>query len=180
MKISDVEVSRHSEHSEYSLSWRSGDARYHVWLSTDGQYKVKPCIGNSNQNRALYKTTENGPAARATISQLDISVPKNKAMVLDAMAEATAQHLFEKCNADLLEHEQAYLKKAHAEYLIELQHKAGPEMYKVLKAIAVFFARNLSMPLAPGAMISETGDELIVDEVNRVVTLAEQGEGVPL
>jgi hypothetical protein len=172
MKISDVEVSRHSEHSEYSLSWRSGDARYHVWLSTDGRYDVKPCIGN--KTRSLYKTPENGAASQTKVSQLDINVPKNKAMFQDAMAEATAQHLFEKCNADLLEREQKMLAKCHAEYLIELQHKAGPEMFTVLKQALII------VPMLKPETCVESDRANLIKAILDVVRLAEQGEGVPL
>jgi hypothetical protein len=169
-KISDVEVGRHSEHSDYSLSWRSGDARYHLWLSTDGRYAIQYCIGS--RTRSLYKTVEVGGTSK--VSQLDLSVDKNYAMFQDALAEATAQHLFEKCNADLLEREQKRLAEAHAEYLVELQHKAGPEMYAVLKHALVI------VPMLKPETCVEADRANLIRAMLDVVKLAENGEGVPL
>jgi hypothetical protein len=176
MKISNVAVNRESEHGDYCLAWRGKDAQYHVWLAPD-DYTPRTVVGQ--RGAEIYKR-DLAETYASKCRFLKLAIPKNKAMFQDAMAEATAQHLFEKCNANLLEREQKRLAEAHAAYLIELQHRAGPEMFAVLKAIDGFFATNENFTLAPGAQILQLGRETIADAVRRVVKLAENGEGVPL
>lgn len=125
MELENLHVGKSGD--QYCLSWKFKADGYHVWLDSK-TYKVKSGW-NGNRERALYKTVPGEQAVR----MLSIMVPKNKLMIADAIAEATAQHLFEKCDQELAAAEQKQLAKAEEQRKLKLVMRAGPEMLEALQ-----------------------------------------------
>jgi hypothetical protein len=125
------------------------------------------------------RVTTEKPAGFFKTRHLNRGIAKNKTMIQDALAEAVAGHLFEKCDQRLREAEAKRQADNRAAFLVRCAQEAGPEMLKVLLAIREFYADNNHHPLDPGALILD-GDETIADAVNRVVNLAETGGRVEL
>lgn len=147
---------------QYCLAWTCGHRGYHIWLSTD--FKI-----TGGARPLFYRPV----AGENQVSRLSLAVPKNKAMVDDAITEATVQHLFEKHEQDLIL-EKARRQKAQAErQAAERVREAAPEMLALLEAVAEFWSEyeKFQTPLHPGAMITEK-DECIAELVREVVRKA--------
>ena len=87
----NFEVDRRSDHADYCLSWELGDAHYHIWLES-GTFKLRPQLGVKDRDACDLQAL----APQPRLQHLKADVPKNRAMVDDALAEAVANHLFEK------------------------------------------------------------------------------------
>jgi hypothetical protein len=174
--ISKVDVGRRGE--EYSLSWVYGGDDYHVWLRS-GTHELMAGIGTNG--RELYKTVHStDKPGHRDVRYLDAKIPKNKAMIDEAMASAVAEHMFEDADAKVAEGEAKRLAKAAAEYKVTLAKKAGPKMLVILKAISEFWKEGGDIhPLSPGALILE-GEETIADAVRAAILEAETGGAVAL
>lgn len=164
----NFEVDRRSDHSDYCLSWELGDAHYHIWLES-GTFKLRPALGVKDRTRAIYKRSPHSD----DIQYLKTDVPKNRAMVDDAIAEAVANHLFEKEDQRLRDENIALRKRDAAAYAVTLAKEAGPQMLAVLKAIDEFWrGGDYIHPLSPGALIMD-GDQTISDAVKAAIVAAE-------
>jgi hypothetical protein len=169
VKISHVAVERTSQHSDYCLGWQTSEARYHVWLAPEN-YALRAVVGRSTAQLYKHDLT---PDSKCRF--LSVAVPKNKAMFDDAMAEAVAGHLFEKCDEAIAQAERDRLARAAAEHKVTLAEKAGPKMLRVLKAIAEYWSdEQKDTPIAPGALL--TDEETIAEVVRKVVA---EAEGLP-
>lgn len=125
--LTDVHVGRSGD--DYCLSWRMDEDKYHIWIEA-ANFKIRPGM----MGRELYKTPpKNEHGKQPDVRLLRLDVPKNKLMVDDAIAEATAAHLFEKCEAELAAIKNERLIKAAAEHKLEMARQAGPELLKVLE-----------------------------------------------
>jgi hypothetical protein len=183
MPVHNVSVGRSGE--QYSLSWSWKQDHYHVWLRIPS-LEVTPAIGSGRGYPAVYKTvppTDKHPRTgryRNEVRYLDARIAKNKAMVEDAMAQAEAGRLFEKCERKLAQEEKERLAQAAAEYKVRLAKEAGPQMLIVLKAISKFWQEGGNIhPLSPGALLLE-GEETIADAVKLAIIMAETGGAVQL
>lgn len=164
----NFEVDRRSDHADYCLSWVLNDAHYHIWLEP-GTFKIQPPLGVKDKTRAIYKHLRHHPDCQ----HLKIDVPKNRAMVDDAIAEAVANHLFEKADQRVRDENAARRKEAAAEHAVTCAKEAGPQLLAVLKAIDEFWrGGDYIHPLSPGALIMD-GDQTISDAVKAAIVAAE-------
>jgi len=129
-QITKVEVDHNSRISDYSLSWEHKGARYHVWLSGDGQFALRP---------TLYKnppiTVEHRGPGWFSTRRLDVSVTKNHLMIQEALLIAKQSHLFEAADAKLDAIEAEHVQKAvEATRLARIKDNA-PELLEALKAL---------------------------------------------
>lgn len=176
MDITNLEVMRGSEYSDYALSWHFKGARYHVWLSADGRYELRPELFKN----PIEPRNRHEPGYFAT-RHLDVTVAKNAEMIEQAKAEAVAGHLFGKCDQKLADEAKQQREKAAAAHALQLVKEAGPQMLTILKAISEFWRTGDDLqPLSPGALILPEGDQTIVAAVRAAVLQAETGGAVQL
>jgi hypothetical protein len=169
MKFTSLEVTSSSveKYSPYCLSWDYKGDHYHVWLNRE-DHSVQPGVGTNGRN--LYKRA----AGSRDVRYLDHATIKNGMLIAQAHSEAQAAKLFELCDLRLGEIEKKRLAQAQAEYLIELQRQAGPEMYAVLKQALVI------VPMLKPETCTEADRANLIKAILDVVKLAENGAGVPL
>jgi hypothetical protein len=201
MNITNVTVHRNSEYADYSISWEFKGSRYHIWMSGD-EHAVRPTLYKNTLDHNLKR----GDPGYLPTRQLNVTVPKNKLMIDDAIAEAVAAQLFEAADQKLKDEAAAKAIEYAAARKLKDAEAAAPEMLKVLKAIAEFWSgEQTSFPLSPGALILPAGSfysnrdgeaqiigktggglvnpddhETIADAVRRVVLFAETGGRVEL
>jgi hypothetical protein len=175
--ITNVHVHRNSPFApEYSLGWEFDGARYHVWVSTDGRFDVRPELFKNPTVRWENRLQTERPEGFFETRKLSLAIAKNKAMADDAMAQAVAGNMFAAADRKLTIEEQNRKAKARDAYLQTLAKEAAPDMLKVLQAIAEFWKdEQRAFPLDPGALLFEDGDLTIADAVRNAIKTATTG-----
>jgi hypothetical protein len=175
MNITNVKVERAPSSSAYALGWVHNNVSYHVWL--DGDRKFSVMNGLTNGRPTLYKHSPTGKR----VGHLNAEIAKNAEMIRQAIDEAVANHLFTKCDEQILAEEQKKLAAMQAARRLSDVQAAGPQMLAVLKAIDEFWKDGGDrQPLDPGALILDDREQIIVEAVREAVRQAETGGRVDL
>jgi len=171
LKISCVAVRRSSKYSdEYSLSCHCDGARYHVWVNVEGHTLRNY---STTQGPILFKNplVDRGQEGYYSTRKLATN-SKFGIELIGKMFEFADKHgLWEKAEEEMRNRENEEMRQHHKAVRLSHLKEAGPEMFKVLEAIAEFWASNDPMPLSPGAYITEA-DVPISEIVRKIVDAA--------
>lgn len=111
----------------YCVGWEFKGDCYHFWLEGPDRATAIRLLHASH--RPLFKRR---PGAK-DVQRLTLLVKKNELMVDDAIAQASAEHLFEKCEQKRAADEEKWRQEKEAQRKLDLAKAAAPELLAALR-----------------------------------------------
>jgi hypothetical protein len=172
VEITNVQVYLSSSYSDqYSLSCHCEGARYHIWVDRQTHKMEERSI--ARKGPVLFKNSlaDHGQEGYYKTRCLDPTATFGSELIARMYAQANGNNLWDKADKDMRDREAEGMRQHRDAMRTKNIKEAGPEMFKVLEAIAEFWATNDPMPLSPGAYIMED-DIPIRDIVHKLVSAA--------
>jgi hypothetical protein len=132
--ISNIQVRRNTQYSDYALSCEFDGARYHIWY--DGETRVKLPILYKNPPLGIDRKSPEHFSTR----HLSIDSAFGSKLVAEMLAYATAHSLFDKADEQIQEDARQELKRAKENKRKKLIEQAALELYEALEMAEGFIS----------------------------------------
>lgn len=182
MKIKNVNVHADESSARWSAGFEYNGARYHVWFKPE-TLEIEASLLSGRKYPLLYKNPPRGIEPNKdgyfTTRYLDATAKNNAILIAAMFAEIKERGLIEEARRKVQERKRKHDEESIAQYKLQLQKEAGPQLYEAVKALLAWCdgPEGPEVLFTVGVMADYPREEILRRADHAVKRYREQGLG---